>query len=261
MMKSPSRSRMMRWGLAGLACIPLVYAHPGMAATAAAATPGAASAMGAAPAAAAPAPDATAAPAATAAAPPHKPSAEAGATKVVACTVCHGPNGNSVNPIWPVLAGQNAAYLAEQLHLFRNGTRYNPIMSAQAMAIASEDDIADIAAYFAAQTPTGGEADPSYWKDGEKLYRGGDRARHIPACVACHGPTGQGNPGGGYPALRGQQSAYTVAQLTAYASGVRYQEESGKIGSSPNGSWMLAIAKRLAPEDMRNVASYTQGMR
>jgi cytochrome c553 len=196
-----------------------------------------------------------------AAAPAHKPSAAAGATKVVACTVCHGPNGNSVNPIWPVLAGQNAAYLEEQLHLFRSGIRYNPIMSAQAMAIASEDDIADIAAYFAAQTPTGGEADPSYWKDGEKLYRGGDRVRRIPACVACHGPLGQGNPGGGYPALRGQQSAYTIAQLTAYATGVRYQEESGKIGSSPNGSWMLAIAKRLAPEDMRNVASYAQGMR
>jgi cytochrome c553 len=191
----------------------------------------------------------------------HVPSAAAGATKVVACTACHGPNGNSVSPIWPALAGQNAAYLIEQLTLFRAGTRWNPIMSPQAQAIASADDVADIAAYFAAQTPTGGEADPSYWKDGEQLYRGGDRARNIPACVACHGPVGVGNPAGGYPALRGQQAAYTVAQLTAYASDSRYKDEAGKIGTSPNGSWMLAIAKRLTPEDMRNVASYTRGMR
>jgi len=209
----------------------------------------------------APAPAATPAAEATAPSTPHIPSAEAGAAKVVACTVCHGPNGNSVNPIWPVLAGQNAAYLTMQLNLFRAGVRYNPIMSAQAMAIASEDDVQDIAAYFAAQTPTGGEADPSYVKAGERLYRGGDRERHIPACVACHGPVGKGNPAGGYPSLRGQQSAYTVEQLTAYAEGSRYKSESGQVGNSPNGAWMLSIAKRLSADDMRNVASYTQGMR
>jgi len=206
-------------------------------------------------------PVATAAPAAASATTPHVPSAEAGATKVVACTVCHGPNGNSVNPIWPVLAGQNAAYLVAQLKLFRAGVRYNPIMSAQAMAIASDDDVEDIAAYFAAQAPTGGEADPSYVKAGENLYRGGDRARNIPACTACHGPVGKGNPGGGYPALRGQQPDYTVAQLTAYASGDRYKNEAGVVGSSANGSWMLAIAKRLSADDMRDVATYTRGMR
>jgi len=195
------------------------------------------------------------------AAAPHAGSAEAGATKVAACQACHGPGGNSVNPEWPVLAGQNAAYIEEQLQLLRAGTRWNPIMSPQAMAIESESDVADIAAYFASQTPTGGEADPAYWKSGEKLYRGGDRARGIPPCVACHGPVGTGNPAAGYPALRAQQSVYTAKQLSDYASGARYKSESGTVGRSRNGHMMATIAQRLTADDMRDVAAYVQGMR
>lgn len=163
--------------------------------------------------------------------------------------------------MWPVLAGQNAAYITEQLGLFRAGQRYNPIMTPQAQAIASDADIADIAAYFAAQTPTGGEADPAFVKDGEKIYRGGDRARRIPACMACHGPVGRGNAAAGYPALRAQQSVYTAAQLDAYATDARYKGETGTIGKSRNGFMMNTIAKRLSSDDMRNVASYVQGMR
>ena len=63
----------------------------------------------------------------------------------------------------------------------------------------TEQDIDDVAVYFAAQTPAGLEADPSYWKAGEALYKSGDAARNIPACTACHGPAGQGNPA---PAIR-----------------------------------------------------------
>ena len=185
--------------------------------------------------------------------------AEAGAAKAAVCSACHGPNGNSVNPQWPRLAGQSAVYIAEQLRLFRSGVRDNPVMKPLAAAL-SEQDVDDLAVYYEAQTPAGLEADPSYWKAGEALYLRGDEAAQVPACVACHGPVGRGNLAAGYPALRAQQSEYVVAQLKNYASGTRYSG-SNPAGGSRNGVMMFTIAKRLTPEQMRNVASYVQGMR
>jgi cytochrome c553 len=178
-------------------------------------------------------------------------SAEAGAAKAVVCQACHGANGNSTNPEWPSLAAIGADYMAEQLKNFKDGKRNNPVMMPNAMTL-SADDMADLAAYFDSLTNTGLEADPSYWQAGEKLYRGGDQARAIPACMACHGPTGRGNEPAKFPALRGQQSVYVVKQLNDYASGAR--------PTGPNGI-MQTIAKRLSPEDMRNLASYMQGIR
>jgi cytochrome c553 len=183
-----------------------------------------------------------------------------GASKTAACTACHGPNGNSTNPEWPRLAGQSAVYIAEQLHLFKNQVRANPVMMPMAMTL-SDQDINDVAVYFEAQTPEGLEADPSYWKAGEALYMRGDRARNIPACVACHGPAGRGNLAAGYPALRAQQSVYVMKQLNDYASGARYSGAKNPAQPSRNGAMMLTIAKRLTPEDIRNVASYVQGLR
>ncbi len=178
-------------------------------------------------------------------------NAQAGATKSVVCQACHGANGNSVNPEWPSLAGLGADYIAEQLKNFKEGKRNNPIMMPNAMAL-SPEDMADLGAYFDSQVNTGLEADPTYWKAGQALYRGGDAARGIPACMACHGPSGAGNEAAKFPALRGQHSVYVVKQLTDYASGAR--------GTGPNGI-MQTIAKRLTPDDMRDLASYVQGMR
>jgi cytochrome c553 len=184
---------------------------------------------------------------------------QAGATKAAVCSACHGPNGNSANPEWPRLAGQSAVYIAQQLRLFRSGTRDNPIMKPLAAGL-SDQDISDLAVYYEAQTVSGLEADPSYWKAGADLYRRGDKARDIPACTACHGPVGRGNIVGGYPALRAQQSVYVVKQLNDYASGARYTG-TNVASVDPNSVMMLTIAKRLTPEDIRNVASYVQGMR
>jgi cytochrome c553 len=184
---------------------------------------------------------------------------QAGATKSAVCSSCHGPNGNSTNPDWPRLAGQSAVYIAEQLRLFKTGVRNNPIMKPLAATL-NEQDISDVAVYYQAQTVTGLEADPSFWKAGEDLYRRGDKARNIPACIACHGPVGRGNIVGGYPALRAQESVYVVKQLTDYASGARYVG-TNVATADPNSVMMLTIAKRLTPEDIRNVASYVQGMR
>jgi cytochrome c553 len=189
-------------------------------------------------------------------------SADAGATKAAVCTACHGVNGNSSNPEWPNLAGQNAVYLREQLAMFKARKRDNPIMYPIVEPL-SEQDFADLAAFFSAQTPAGLEADPSYWKAGETLYKAGDVARNIPACVACHGPAGQGNPAAGYPALRAQHSVYTVKQLQNYLTQNRYRDASDPaiVNQTRNSAMMVTIASRLTPEDIRDLASYLQGLR
>src|SRR5271165_6108665 len=176
---------------------------------------------------------------------------EAGAAKAVTCQACHGANGNSTNPEWPSLAAIGADYIAEQLKNFKDGKRVNPVMMPMAAAL-SANDMADLGAYFDSLVNNGLEADPSFWQAGEKLYRGGDQARGIPACMACHGPTGRGNEPAKFPALRGQQSVYVVKQLNDYASGAR--------STGPNGI-MQTIAKRLSSDDIRNLASYMQGIR
>ncbi|MGB8692031.1 MAG: c-type cytochrome [Steroidobacteraceae bacterium] len=197
-----------------------------------------------------------------------KGSATDGAAKAATCLACHGPGGNSGNSEWPSLAGQNAAYIERQLHLLHDGKRTGKagdasasMMPAMALTL-SDQDIQDVAAYYATQTPTGLESDPSYWEAGQKLYRSGDRARGIPACAACHGPVGRGNPAAGYPALRGQQSMYVIKQLSAYSSNVRYTKNAK--GASDGGDYaaiMNTIAARLTETDMRDLASYIQGMR
>lgn len=185
----------------------------------------------------------------------------AGATKTAVCSACHGPNGNSANPQWPRLAGQSAVYIAEQLRLFRSGVRDNPVMKPLASAL-SDQDIDDIAVYYEAQTPAGLEADASRWKAGRALYVRGEAATGVPACTACHGPVGRGNLAAGYPALRAQQAAYVVKQLNDYASGARYSASASNPATvSRNGVMMVTIAKRLTAEQIRDVASYVQGLR
>src|SRR3954469_428166 len=114
----------------------------------------------------------------------------------------------------------------------------------------TEQDFADLAVFFSTQTPSGLEADPSYWKGGEALYKSGDVSRQIPACAACHGPAGQGNPAAGYPALRAQHAVYTVKQLQDYLTKNRYRDPSdpSKVHSTRNSAMMTTIAARLSPE-------------
>jgi cytochrome c553 len=176
---------------------------------------------------------------------------ELGQAKSTICAACHGLNGNSVNPEWPSLAGLGAAYIAEQLQHFKTGKRSNPVMMPNATNL-PDSDIEDIAAYFAAQRNTGLEADAALWPAGKRLYRGGDKTRAVPACMACHGPAGRGNAAAKFPALRGQHSVYTERQLNDYASGAR--------STGPN-NIMQTIAKRLTADDMKSLAAYVQGLR
>lgn len=177
-------------------------------------------------------------------------NASAGQAKSATCAACHGADGNSVNPQFPKLAGQSANYIVEQLEDFKSGKRKNPIMSGMAAPL-SQQDMLDLGAWFSSQTVKPGEADPSLVKAGEAVYRGGDSDSGVPACLACHGPDGAGNPPMKIPQLAGQYADYVVAQLQAYASGQRTTD--------PN-KMMETIASRLTPAQIQAVASYIQGL-
>lgn len=179
-------------------------------------------------------------------------SAEAGKARAVVCGACHGADGNSVNPVWPSIAGQHPTYIVEQLHAFKNGTRTEPLMLGQAMLL-SEEDMRNLAVYFSErQVATKVVADPATLDHGERLYRGGSRENLTPACIACHGPNGRGNPAAGYPSLKGQYAAYIAKQLRAYASGERRSDGATRV--------MRDIAGKLSEEDIVAVSSYVQGL-
>lgn len=187
-------------------------------------------------------------------------SIEAGKEKAATCSACHGAEGNSVNPLWPNIAGQSATYIVEQVTAFRDGAsdpetakRYDPLMSPQSMSL-SDEDIRDLAVYFES-LPAAAQAvaDTSTLSRAERLYRGGDVENGTAACLACHGPTGRGNPAASYPALQGQHAVYTAKQLNDYANGTRTSDGVTRV--------MRDIAARLSQEDIDALASYVQGLR
>jgi cytochrome c553 len=150
-----------------------------------------------------------------------------------------------------VLAGQHEQYIHKQLQAFKGGARKNPLMSPMAMSL-SDDDMADLGAYFSAQKPTGKETEASKLQVGQRVYRSGDPKTGAPACASCHGPTGAGNPPAAYPALRGQYATYVAAQLRAYRAGTRQTD--------PN-QVMRSVAGTMSDEQIDAVASYVQGLR
>ena len=185
------------------------------------------------------------------AASPAEGSAEEGQTKSATCVACHGPNGNSPNPEWPTIAGQHGPYILKQLQAFKSGARQNPLMSPIAMTL-SEDDMADLAAYYSTQTRTGLEADPGKVELGQRVYRGGDLQNNVAACSGCHGPRGQGNPTALYPSIQGQHATYVAAQLRAYRAGTR-QTDQNQI--------MRDVTHTMSDDQIEAVAAYVQGLR
>lgn len=178
-------------------------------------------------------------------------SKEAGQAKAATCSACHGVDGNSVNPEWPTIAGQHETYILTQLKAFKAGGRQNPLMSPMAM-ILSDEDMADLAAYFSSQAARGGEADPAKLKLGQRVYRSGKPETQVMACAGCHGPAGRGNAPASYPSIQGQHATYVAAQLRAYKSGTR--------SSDPN-QMMRNVAAALTENEIDAVASYVQGLR
>lgn len=177
--------------------------------------------------------------------------ATAGQSKTAACAACHGMDGNSADAQYPKLAGQHASYIARELGLFKSGKRANPIMLGFAAPL-SEQDMRDIGAYFASKTSLPGVADAKLVPVGEAYYRSGDAKDGVPACMACHGPDGRGNPGAEYPQLAGQHADYVAARLKAYRD--------GSAGGDDHARIMEAIAKNLSDAEIAALASYVEGL-
>lgn len=180
-------------------------------------------------------------------------SLETGKERAVTCIACHGAEGNSSIPMWPNLAGQGAPYTLSQLKAFKSGSRNNPLMYAQAMML-SETDMKDLAVYYESLTTAKQTvSDDSLIELGEAIYRGGRKDNNVPACLACHGPSGRGNAAAKYPSLQGQHAQYTAKQLKDYANELRTTDGKTRI--------MRNIAKNLSENDINALSSYIQGLR
>lgn len=178
--------------------------------------------------------------------------AKAGETKAAVCGACHGADGNSSLAMYPKLAGQNEAYIARQLAQYKSGKRNNPIMMPFAATL-SPQDMADIGAFFATKQPSPNQADEAYVARAQQIYRAGDAALGVPACMACHGPDGRGMAGSAYPQLSGQWADYVQAKFAEWRAGTAW-------GDDDHAKIMPDIARRLSDNDIAALASYAQGL-
>lgn len=175
-------------------------------------------------------------------------AAEAKANTI--CMACHGPQGNSVVPIWPKLAGQHPEYIQKQLMDFKTGNRSNVQMTPMAMPL-TEQEVVDLAAYFSQQTQTVGAADPEMAELGERLYRAGNPASGVPACSGCHGPAGMGQGLSKFPRLAGQHADYLKQTLGYFRDGERANDLN---------AMMRGVAVRMTDKEIAAVSQYIQGL-
>ncbi|BBP01907.1 c-type cytochrome [Sulfuriferula nivalis] len=168
------------------------------------------------------------------------------------CAACHGADGNSTSPTYPKLAGQHAEYITKQLMNFKSGDRKNPIMFGIVTSNnLTPENMKDLGAYFASQTEKPGMAkDKELVEAGEKIYKGGNAASGVPACAACHGPTGAGIPVQ-FPRLASQHKEYIYTQLNNFRLGDR---------ANDGGKMMRTIAAKLTDQEMKAVAEYISGL-
>jgi len=178
--------------------------------------------------------------------------ADAGKAIAVPCGACHGQNGVALVPGAPNLAGQNQRYLVAQLQMIKSGARAAPLMAGQLTNL-SAADLENVAAYFSAMPAPVGQADGDLVALGEKIYRAGIASKQVPACTACHTPTGSGNAPAGFPHIGGQRSDYVIAQLTAYREGVRTTDDAF-------GNAMRQVSGGLTDTEIKALASYIQGL-
>ncbi len=175
----------------------------------------------------------------------------AGKAKSALCQGCHGDLGLSLDDLIPHLGGQSAEYIAKQIRNYQSGVRKNQIMNAMAMTI-NDDDLFDIAAYFASQEKMHG----SGWGDNpvaKNLFIKGDATRNIRPCMACHGVEGKGKAPdiATYPVIGGQRKAYLRAQLINWRKGKR---------TNSRGGVMNTIAKSLTDPEIEALTNYISGL-
>lgn len=184
-------------------------------------------------------------------------SIEAGKAKSQTCVACHSADGNSLLTIYPKIAGQHEKYIEKQLHDLKLGMtsggkqgRYDPVMSAMAMPL-SDKDIADLAAYFASQTISANSTPEDVAVKGKALYSAGDAERGLTACIACHGPRGNGTELSGFPKISGQHADYIKAQLQKFRDDARNNDMN---------AMMRDVAKKLSDTDIEILSKYVGGL-
>lgn len=192
--------------------------------------------------------------------------AKAGQTKASACAACHGADGNSSDPQYPRIAGQSERYVAHQIALIASGQRTGTAVAmVPFVKDLSPQDMRDIGAYFATQKSGAGLADDTviadgaykdmkFYEVGQQLYRGGDASRGIPACMACHGPSGAGNPGPAYPHLGGQRQDYAARRLQEYRTGTTTEKDPALFNI------MAQVANKLTDQEIQALGTYLQGL-
>ncbi len=185
-----------------------------------------------------------------------------GKVKSATCMACHGASGNSMVPNFPKIAGQGEGYIFKQLKDFKSGARKDALMAGIVAAL-SEGDMADLAAYFSKQSVTQGVAK----KDAnielaQKLYRGGDKARGVAACMACHGPKGSGIPSANFPSLASQHAAYTAKQLKDFRQVAINAQTDGNAPARTNDGYnmMVEFTKSLNNAEIEALAQYVAGL-
>ncbi|MCJ2378863.1 cytochrome c4 [Vibrio sp. ZSDZ34] len=184
-------------------------------------------------------------------------SIEAGKAKSQTCVACHGADGNSQLTMYPKLAGQHAKYLEKQLKELKLGMtsggkqgRYDPVMSGMAMPL-SDEDMADLSAYYASLPISSNTTPEDVVEQGKALYAAGDAERGITACIACHGPRGNGTELSGFPKVSGQHADYIKLQLEKFRDGNRNNDMNGM---------MRDIAKKLSDNDIEVLSKYVGGL-
>lgn len=174
-----------------------------------------------------------------------------GQNKAIVCSACHGEHGQSINTLWPNLAGQHAAYLVQQLHHYQSGKdRSSPMMSPLVAQLSSQD-IEDLAAFYAQKPLSLSKSATRPVPRGEQLYRQGDINLHIAACITCHGPDGRGAAQAGFPMISHQQPEYIIQQLQAFKAGTRRTDPL---------EIMRTICAKLTEKDMQELAQYIAGL-
>ncbi len=174
------------------------------------------------------------------------------ATAGAICAGCHMPDGNSVVDMFPKLAGQNAQYLAKQLSDYKSGARQDDTMTGMAATLATDDDIANVSAFFASKASTPATADDTKVALGKAIYRGGNTRSKLPACMGCHGVNGSGNPAAKFPSLKGQHATYTINQLNAFRDGKRANDTNKMMGN---------VAIKMTNAEIEAVANYIAQMK
>ena len=176
--------------------------------------------------------------------------AASGQGKVAVCSGCHGADGNSMIPSFPKLAGQGEVYLVNQLKDIRDGARNVPQMMG-ILTGRTDQDLADMAAFYSTQKVTVGATNPDLLDLGRQIYRAGIAEKGVAACTACHSPTGAGNAQAGFPAVGGQHADYLISQLKAYRTETR---------TNGQAKLMQQVAALLSDKEIEVVASYMQGL-